>query len=117
MRFTSFIVALTVSTILYLVDADPARADDIDGDWCFKDGRLMTITHTHIVMPGGKRIRGLYDRHAFTYTVPGNEKGAGSKVFMVLANPQTVHLWRDESSAKAQKPPAEVWQRCSAHVS
>ena len=89
--------------------ADPAWADAIDGDWCFEDGRLMTITRTHIVTPGGKQIRGLYDRHAYTYTVPKEDEGAGSKVFMILANPRTIHLWKNEAAAKAQEPPAEVW--------
>jgi hypothetical protein len=117
MRLTSLILAFTAGAILNLADIDPARADAIDGDWCSKDGRLMSITRTHIVMPDEKQIRGLYDRHAYTYRVPDEEEGAGSKVFMILANPKTIHLWRDEASAKAQKPPAEVWHRCSAHVS
>ena len=117
MRLTSLVLAFTAGSALSLVGLDAARADAIDGDWCFKDGRLMSITRTHIVMPGGKQIRGLYDRHAYTYTVPEEDEGAGSKVFMILANPKNLHLWRDEASAKAQKPPAEVWRRCSAHVS
>ena len=45
------------------------------------------------------------------------ERGAVAKVFMILVNPETIHLWKTEAAARAKEAPAEVWERCSAHVS
>ena len=117
MKLTSFAIALAVGVVLTLTGANVARADAIDGAWCVKDGRLMSITRTHILMPNGKRIPGLYDRHAYSYTVPNGDEGAGSKVYMILVDPGTIHLWKTEAAARKNEPPAEVWHRCSAHVS
>lgn len=117
MRFGIHVIAFAFGISLAVGLANPVKADAIDGDWCFDDGRLMSIARTHVVTPGGNRIRGLYDRHAYAYTVPEGEEGAGATIYMVLANPDTIHLWMDEASAQERKPPAEIWRRCSAHVS
>ncbi|MFO1067954.1 MAG: hypothetical protein U1E14_05445 [Geminicoccaceae bacterium] len=83
----------------------PALADRIDGNWCAGDGRTLTIEGPRIVTPGGADIRGDYDRHAFAYTVPANEPGAGGKVLMVLLDEDTVRIAFGETGE-------EVWHRC-----
>lgn len=92
--------------------ASPAFADAIDGNWCHNDGRRFSIRGPEIVTPGGKRMEGDYSRHAFTYTAPAPEAGAGQKIFMTLANEDTVFLRRGEASA-AQ----ETWVRCGPSIS
>ena len=89
----------------------PARADSIDGHWCFTDGRDMTINGPGIVTPGGVRTVGNYDRHAFSYKVPDGEAGAGATVSMILANESTVYLWRRQ--AQRGETPEQVWRRCA----
>ena len=79
--------------VALIAAAGPARADAIDGNWCSPDGRQsMTIDGPRILTPGGTRITGLYDRHAFAYQVPAAEPNAGAQVSMTLANENTVFL-------------------------
>lgn len=82
-----------------------ARADAIDGDWCFGEGKRLTINGPDIVTPGGAQLKGDYDRHHFSYVVPPSEPGAGATVAMVLQSEIQMRL----------KPPAgeeQTWRRC-----
>ncbi|MSO94080.1 MAG: hypothetical protein EXQ86_11860 [Rhodospirillales bacterium] len=99
-------------TILALTQGE-ARADVIDGRWCFTDGRGMTISGPIIVTPSGTRTTGDYTRHSFRYKVPEAEPGAGSVVSMVLANEETVYLWDGDKVAGSGRAPDQVWRRCS----
>ena len=89
-----------------LLLAGPARADRIDGDWCSPDNRFMSIEGVRIVTPGGQRIHGNYDRHAYSYTVPAAEAAAGATVAVVLLNEEQVRVQVGEG-------PAQIWRRCS----
>mgnify|MGYP003394224019 CR=1 FL=1 len=89
----------------------PARADEIDGNWCGPDKRLLTIQGPSITTPGGKQIKGDYDRHAFSYVVPDGEPGTGATVAMRLLNQQTMRLLPPNGGAE------QIWRRCSAAVS
>ena len=93
-----------------------ARADQIDGHWCYKDGRSFTIHGPQLFTPKGNKIRGDYDRHGFAYVVPKDEKGAGDKVLMQQQNDRILHLWRYGADS-AQRGPAEVWHRCDNRTS
>jgi hypothetical protein len=93
--------------------AGSARADSIDGNWCFTDGRRMSIEGPKIVIPSGKAINGDYDRHGFRYTVPAGEREAGTVVSMLLVNEDLVQLRR---GAAADAAP-ELWRRCGAPTS
>lgn len=92
--------------LLTAVLAGPAFADAIDGDWCSRDGRRLSISGPRIVTPGGHSIAGTYSRHAFAYKVPANETGAGTAIDMTLADEHTLHL------RSAGDPKAQVWKRC-----
>ena len=97
---------LTLALLLVVASGvAPAMADRIDGNWCAGDGRTLTIEGPRIVTPGGADISGDYDRHAFAYTVPASEPGAGGKVLMVLVNEDTVRIAFGAATE-------EVWHRC-----
>ena len=90
-----------------------ARADVIDGTWCFADGRYLEINGPKIRTPGGKRIDGDYGRHEFTYTVPPGEAGAGQPVNMILLDEYTVEFHRGAPG----RFPAQTLTRCNPHTS
>jgi hypothetical protein len=98
--------AATAALLATTVWSGGALADTIDGLWCFKT-RTMSIDGPTIITPGGHQITGDYERHAFFYTVPANEPGAGAAVRMQLVNEETVNLWIEPGPAEA-----EVWLRC-----
>ncbi len=84
----------------------PCLADVIDGNWCNeKTGQSMQIEGPMIVTPGGTRIEGRYSRHAFFYTVPEREAGAGTAVHMQLLDENDVRVQVGEETAI-------VWKRC-----
>ena len=57
------VAAAGIAVALALV-ASPAHADQIDGEWCHDDGRVMSIEGPRMVTPGGgNRIVGDYTRH------------------------------------------------------
>ena len=94
-----------------LLAAAPARADAIDGSWCSADGRNMTIRGPAIVTPYGHKMLGNYSRHAFSYTVPDGEPGAGGEISMVLISEDIVHLQPQPESD------VEIWRRCQLQMS
>lgn len=104
-------VVVSIAAAVALM-AGEARADAIDGRWCFSDGRGMTISGPAIVTPAGTRTAGDYSRHGFRYKVPEAEPRAGAVVSMVLVNEETVHLWNGERPAGSASGPDEVWRRC-----
>lgn len=89
----------------------PAWADAIDGHWCFTDGRKFSIDGPRIVTPAGTRTTGDYDRHAFSYTVPTGDPGAGSIISMDLVDEDTVQLWIGPRTSASG--PMQTWRRCS----
>ena len=65
--------------------------------------------------PGGKRMTGDYDRHAYAYVVPDGEKGAGSTMFMVQLNEETI--WVKIGTPPSAAGDSEMWRRCSERIS
>jgi hypothetical protein len=88
--------------------ATPARADAIDGDWCFEAANLF-IQGANVRTPGGNQIIADYDRHGIRYVVPPNEAGAGSNIVMRLLNDDNATLVKKTSSGDAAP---ENWKRC-----
>ena len=87
-----------------------ARADAIDGNWCYGDGRRITINGPDITTPSGAQLKGDYDRHHFSYVVPPSEPGAGATVAMVLLSEIQMRL----------RPPTgeeQTWRRCGKPIS
>jgi hypothetical protein len=90
--------------------AGPALADQLDGDWCFTDGRNLNIQGPAIITPGGISTTGDYARHTFRYTVPDGDPGAGGEIFMRQLNDQTMVLREPDGTE-------ETWQRCDLQTS
>jgi hypothetical protein len=95
---------MLLSWLALVAGAASARADAIDGQWCFGSSHFE-INGPKIRTPGGNDIVGNYDRHGFSYVVPANEQGAGAQIIMVLLNEETVQLTRGTSAP-------ETWKRC-----
>ena len=108
-------IVATLLTLSLLAPTERAWADEIDGNWCFADGRRLSIQGSDLVTPGGKRMTGDYDRHAFAYVVPDGEKGAGSTVFMVQLNEETI--WVKIGTPPPAAGDSETWRRCSERIS
>ena len=93
-----------------MLSSETALADAIDGDWCYSDGKRLSINGPEIVTPGGVQTKGNYDRHHFSYVVPATEPGAGLTVTMVLLSEIMMRL----------KPPGgeeQTWRRCGKPIS
>lgn len=100
-----------IATCTVLMAFTGARADAIDGSWCFK-GRHLAIDGPQILIPSGKRITGDYDRHGFVYTVPPGDKGSGTSIFMVVLDDETM-----ERRVGSEQATPETWHRCAAPTS
>ena len=99
-----------LALLLVATGAGAARADAIDGDWCYEDGKRLSINGPDIVTPAGNHLKGEYDRHHFSYVVPANEPGAGATIAMLLLSEIQMRL----------RPPAgeeQLWRRCGKPVS
>ena len=106
----AFIAAATLAAGLTILGTRAALADAIDGDWCLDDGKRLSINGPDIVTPGGRQLKGDYDRHHFSYVVPIAEPGEGGTVYMVLLSELLMRL----------KPPSgeeQLWRRCGKPVS
>jgi hypothetical protein len=103
---------LTLAAVLLLALPTMALADAIDGDWCSADGQHMTIHGDDITTPGGARIKGNYDRHAFDYVVPAGETGSGETVNIVLRS-EVLAVSRQGAANAAIKE----WRRCANRTS
>ncbi|MBT3766808.1 MAG: hypothetical protein HOB79_03865 [Rhodospirillaceae bacterium] len=88
-----------------------AGADQIDGDWCTKEGRRLNIEGPKIRTPGGTVMTGEYDRHNFAYVVPKGEPGAGVKITMEQLDDDIMHMRQGDGS----KP--KEWNRCRMPIS
>lgn len=87
-----------------------ALADAIDGDWCSPTGgKQFSIAGANITTPVGTKTTGNYSRHAFSYTVPVGDPGAGEEVDMLLLNEEEVRLSVDGTAP-------EIWHRCDLNV-
>lgn len=110
-RFARMPAASTFLALAFVAfQTGVARADAIDGDWCYSDGRRLTINGPDLTTPGGAQLKGDYDRHHFSYVVPSPESGAGATVAMVLLSETLMRL----------KPPAgeeQTWRRCGKPIS
>jgi hypothetical protein len=102
--------AATIGLLAVLLGASPALADAIDGHWCGPNGRRLNIDGPAIVTPGGRHLRGTYDRHHFSYVVPIPEAEAGQTVAMVLMGETAVRVQLGESAP-------QIWNRCPAPLS
>ena len=95
-------IGATIASVLAVVamQVGLALADAIDGNWCTSDGKNMSINGPQIVTPGGKKMKGDYDRHGFRYVVPKPEKSAGVQVVMRQIDDDTIYVTISKASTK-----------------
>ncbi len=104
-------IAILIVIFLSVALGSPrARADAIDGHWCSKDGKRLSIDGPLIVTPGGRRMEGNYDRHAFSYKVPRGEPQAGALSAMVQLNEEIIQV-------QTGNGPTLTWNRCAPPIS
>ncbi|MEC9367096.1 MAG: hypothetical protein VX871_00195 [Pseudomonadota bacterium] len=103
-------IAAAILSAWCMATVTPARADAIDGHWCQKDGRRMSIEGSKLVTPGGTSMLGDYSRHAFVYTVPAGEAHAGARIQMELVHEDLIRL--RIPGPEGSPPATEDWQRC-----
>jgi hypothetical protein len=94
-----------------------ARADVIDGNWCYRDGRHFSIRGPDIVTPGGTSAKGSWSRHAFSYQIPPAEADAGQTIYMLLQDQNTVALAVGTRPIVADPAQVQIWHRCADQVS
>jgi hypothetical protein len=92
-------------------------ADQIDGNWCFSDGRTFSIQGSSIVTPSGNTITGNYDRHAFSYVVPDLKPNAGVMVAMRQLNQMTINVTQETAPGSGTTSPVQIWKRCTPTTS
>ncbi len=114
MRLGAGLAVFGIAAAALLAGIGDARADAIDGSWCFRDGRTFSIRGPQIVTPGGKRLSGDYDRHGFSYVIPSPERNAGATAVMSLIDDDTIELSIATGTARG---PIETWRRCSGVIS
>ena len=110
-----YVLSILSAAMALLLATAPARADAIDGNWC-NAAKHLSIQGPNIVTPGGARLKGEYDRHAFTYVAPPKEPAAGQKINMILVDEDTVYLRAGEKPGFGPGE-AEVWRRCTLQTS
>ncbi len=111
MKHNPFRRALVIAVFLAAsLASQGARADAIDGQWCSKDAKRLSIDGPEIITPGGKRMQGIYERHAFSYVVPPGEPQAGKQVNMGLIDDDTAEVQTGGGASV-------IWNRCGPPIS
>ncbi len=103
--------------LVTVLPASEARADAIDGHWCYVDGKRMSIDGPTIVTPHGTKMQGNYDRHGFNYIIPRSEPLPGSYVHMNLIDDDTLYVKVSPDKSRVAGVPTQVWRRCKAPIS
>jgi hypothetical protein len=106
-----------LSCALIVASAGFARADVIDGHWCYPDGKRISIQGPAIITPAGSHLQGDYSRHFFSYVVPPSDPDAGQTVSMTLINEDTVRLRIGATPSYSSDGPVQVWHRCGPPTS
>lgn len=92
-----------------LVFSTPVLADQIDGNWCSKDGHQLSIMGSAIITPGGANLRGDYRRHEFSYVAPAGEADAGAQIYLRLRGETAMNFYRLKDGQMGEP---ELWKRC-----
>jgi hypothetical protein len=103
-------ILLPLLVVLLLISG-PAVAVQIDGNWCSRDGRNVTIDGDKIRTPGGTVMTGEYERHSFRYVVPKNETNVGMVIVMVQVNDEIINVIEGKDTT------LHVWNCCKLTIS
>jgi hypothetical protein len=106
-----------VNVFAVAATTDAAWADSIDGEWCSPDGSRLVIDGNYVTTPGGSKIKGAYDRHHFTFTMPQDDTNGGLDVDMVLTTDSQISVRYLAYSTKEKYLLPEFWVRCRQSLS
>ena len=104
-------LAILAVLLLAAIAPSPAKADRIDGNWCW-GLKHLSIDGPNIVTPGGTNMTGEYDRHGFQYVVPYGEPDPGATITMAQMHEELMRL-----SSSAKPGAVEDWTRCKRRTS
>lgn len=108
MQFRSIYRTLAGLALFTVFAVMPARADAIDGDWCF-GAQNLNINGPALRTPGGTQMNGDYQRYSFRYVIPSNEPNAGAEVNMQFIRGERMNVTRKSGGATSEP---ELWLRC-----
>jgi hypothetical protein len=111
------LAAVVVCAAMFAAGTSPARADVIDGQWCFTDGQRYSIRGPSMITPAGSHIQGDYARHFFAYVAPPTDAHAGQTISISLVNEDTVQLRIGSGPSYSSDGPVQIWHRCGPPIS
>ena len=97
-------LGLLVFVTLLTISLD-AHADAIDGNWCNKSGKHLSINGSNIKTPEGSRITGDYDRHSFSYSSTASGEHANKNIQMQLLSDDLMQMTLPGGAT-------QNWRRC-----
>ena len=103
LRLAAFVVLFTA--------AQPALADQINGNWCSPDGQSMTVDGPRVVTPGGHTVTANYDRHHVDYRIPEGEPSSGDRFSADQLNHEQISVSIIRAS-DGQAGKAVIWTPC-----
>ncbi len=100
----------SILIVALIIISTPAIADSIDGSWCTKDGKHLSINGPEITLPNDAKIQGVYRRHEFLYTVPAGDVDSGKQVYLQLQNEDAMNSY---FLVDGKPGDAVAWNRCA----
>ena len=102
--YRSFLIAFcTLATT-------PALADSIDGSWCSKDGKHLSINGSEIILPNGVKTKGAYGRHEFLYNALPSDADPDVQFFLKLRSEDSMNSYVLKNH---QRSDPLSWERCA----
>ncbi|WP_425416827.1 hypothetical protein [Oricola indica] len=92
-----------------LLFAAPARAHEIDGNWCSADGRMLSVHEGTASIPSGAKVIGEHKDHIFRYVGPAEDPESGHDVRIRIFHDEDLVL---ERIIEGSPQPEERWHRC-----
>ena len=105
MMCRSFLVALCI------LGALPALADSIDGIWCTKDGKRVSINGPEITLPDGVKTKGAYGQYEFLYFALPNDPEPDAQFFLKLRGENSMDSYVIKNHHRSDPT---KWDRCVA---
>jgi hypothetical protein len=102
--------ALLVISMLTL-SANTVLADQIDGNWCSRDGRSISIDGPDVTTSRGIAVKAAYNRHHINFVIPSGEpnEGGSFQADQLNDNEIRVIIVRQSGGPVGE---AEIWTPC-----
>lgn len=87
------------------------EAGDLDGQWCSRDGRTISVSGTEIITPRGYRSTGVYGGNALSFSEFHRYNQPGPMIWMEPAGKDSARV-SIVSKQQKEPPPHDLWSRC-----